>query len=140
MIINSIRKFMLECPHLDEFAKGINVDYLDDEIASYSIEEVPTNPIIKRYVDGSSVRQFEFIFASRESYGQEVLQNIENSGFYEHFADWIEEKNKACGFPVLGSNLQARKIECTSTGYAFQTDEDRARYQIQLRLTYFKEA
>ena len=35
---------MLECPHLDEFAKGINVDYLDDEIASYSIEEVPTNP------------------------------------------------------------------------------------------------
>ena len=76
MIINSIRKFMLECPHLDEFAKGINVDYLDDEIASYSIEEVPTNPIIKRYVDGSSVRQFEFIFASRESYGQEVLQNI----------------------------------------------------------------
>ncbi len=44
MIINSIRKFMLECPHLDEFAKGINVDYLDDEITSYSIEEVPTNP------------------------------------------------------------------------------------------------
>ena len=140
MIINSIRKFMLECPHLDEFAKGINVDYLDDEIASYSIEEVPTNPIIKRYVDGSSVRQFEFIFASRESYGQEVLQNIENSGFYEHFADWIEKKNKASEFPVLGRNLQARKIECTSTGYAFQTDEDRARYQIQLRLTYFKEA
>ena len=56
--------------------------------------------IIKRYVDGSSVRQFEFIFASRESYGQEVLQNIENSGFYEHFADWIEEKNKASEFPV----------------------------------------
>lgn len=138
MIIDSIRKFILQCPHLDELAKGVNVDYLDEDITSYSIEEAPTNPIVKRYIDGSSERQFEFIFASRESYGPEALQNIENSGFYEHFADWIEEKNKEGELPALERGLQARKIECTSTGYAFQTDEDRARYQIQLRLTYFK--
>ena len=29
-------------------------------------------------------------------------------------------------------------IECLSTGYAYQTGIDTARYQIQLRITYYK--
>lgn len=140
MIIDAIRKYVLKCPHLNEFAKGINIDYLGEDVDSYSIEETPCNPLVKSYVDGSSIRQFEFIFASRESYGPEVLQNIENCGFYEHFADWIEKENKANNLPILDGRLRAEKIECTSTGYAFQTEVDRARYQIQLRLTYYKEA
>lgn len=140
MIIDAVRTFMLKCPHLNEFAKGINVDYLSEDIDSYSIEETPCNPIVKRYVDGSTMRQFEFVLASRESYGPEILQNIENCGFYEHFADWIEKENKMNNLPILEKGLKAEKIECTSTGYAYQTEVDRARYQIQLRLTYFKEA
>ena len=139
MIIDSIRKYMLKCPHLSEFAKGINVDYLGSEADSYSLEETPCVPIVKRYVDGSSIRRFEFIFCSRESYGAEALQNIANCGFYEHFADWIEEQNRIGELPELREGLTSQKIECTSTGYAMQVDEDTARYQIQLRLTYFKE-
>ena len=85
----------------------------------YSIEETPCNPIIKKYIDGSSIRQFEFIFASRESYGPDVLNNISNSGFYEDFANWIEEENIKGNLPDLNDK------EC--------------RYQIQMRITYFQE-
>lgn len=137
-IIESIRSFISKCPYLSEFSNGINVDYLDNEFTSYSIEEVPSNPVIKTYINGSSVRQYLFIFTSRESYGQDVMQNLENSGFYEHFADWLDEQSMLGNLPILSDNKEARKIEAITSGYAFATDIDKARYQIQCRLVYYK--
>lgn len=77
MIIDSIRKFIRTCPYLQEFdgAVKVNVDYLGEESTAYSIEETPCEPIIKKYVDGSSIRQFEFIFCSRESYKSEAKRS-----------------------------------------------------------------
>ena len=139
MIIDSIRKFIRKCPCLSEFngAVRVNVDYLESKPTTYSIEEVPTQPIIKKYIDGSSLRQYEFIFASRECYGPDVLQNIDNCGFYEDFANWIENQNLDGNLPILKDKV-CRSIECLSNGYAFQTDVDKARYQIQMRITYFQ--
>lgn len=139
MIIDSIRKFIRTCPNLQEFngAIKVNVDYLGPESTAYSIEETPCEPMIKKYVDGSSIRQYQFIFASRESYGPDVLQNISNCGFYEDFASWIEGENIKGNLPILDGK-ECRSIECLSTGYAFQTDVDKARYQIQMRITYFQ--
>lgn len=138
MIINAIKEYIEKCPYLSEFSRGININFLDDEISSYSIETIPINPIIKRYVDGSSIRQYLFLFCSKESYGQEVLQNIQNSGFFEKFTLWIEENNKQGILPNLNDGQEAIKIEVLTTGYPFQTDVDRARYQIQLKLEYFQ--
>lgn len=138
MIINAIKEYIEKCPYLSEFSRGININFLDDEISSYSIETIPVNPIIKRYVDGSSIRQYLFLFCSKESYGQEVLQNIQNSGFFEKLTLWIEENNKQGILPNLNDGQEAIKIEVLTTGYPFQTDVDRARYQIQLKLEYFQ--
>lgn len=139
MIINSLRNFIRECPYLQEFngAIRVNVDYLGEESTVYSIEETPCEPIIKKYVDGSSKRQYQFVFTSRENYGADVLQNIDNCGFYEHFSTWLEEQNLIGNLPEL-ENKEALKIEATSTGYAFQTDIDKARYQIQCKLIYMQ--
>lgn len=139
MIIDGIRNYIRNCPYLQEFfnAVKVNVDYLAEEPTSYSIEEVPCNPIIKKYVNGDSIRQYEFIFCSRESYGSDVLQNINNCGFYEDFSNWIEEQNLIGNLPIL-DDKECRSIECLTTGYAFQTDVDKARYQIQMKITYFQ--
>ena len=140
MIINALRNYIRTCPHLDTFnnAIRINVNYLEPNTDTYSIEEVPIEPILKRYINGDSVRQYAFIFTSREPYGVDVLQNIDNSGFYEKFADWIENQNNNEIFPLLDNGLEALTIEVTSTGYAFAVTEDTAQFQIQLRLKYFK--
>ena len=137
-IIESLRKFISMCPYLYEFNESINVDYLSDEYGSYSVEEVPTDPITKKYLDGSSERQFDFIFCSRESYGADVFQNIENSGFYENFSDWVEGCSNRGILPELGENREALRIETTTGGYAFATDINQARYQIQLKLIYLQ--
>ena len=138
MIIESLKDYISTCPYLYEFNKEINVDYLDDDSTTYSIEEVPCEPIIKKYLNGDTKRQYDFIFASRESYGPDVFQNIENSGFYEDFASWIEEESFNNNLPDLGESRESIKIEVSTTGYAFQTDINQARYQIQLKLIYFQ--
>ena len=92
-ITQAVLDYLNQCPLLETFNRGINVDFLEEHIDSYTIEETPHEPILKRYVDGSSIRQYEFLFASRESYGPEVFQNLENNGFYEQFSEWIEEQN-----------------------------------------------
>lgn len=139
-IIENIRNFIKKCPYLEEFegAVRIGVDYLDKETTNYSIEKVPCNPIIKKYVDSSCKKQELFIFSSRESYGQDVFNNIDNINFYEKFAEWIEEMNIKGELPLLDNKKEAEKLEVTSNGYAFQTDIDKARYQIQLRLIYLE--
>lgn len=140
MIIKALRDYIRACPHLDTFNNAIkvNVNYLEADTDTYSIEEVPVEPIVKKYVNGDSVRQYAFIFTSREPYGVDVLQNIDNSGFYEKFADWIENQNDNEIFPVIDNGLEPLEIKVTSTGYAFAVTEDTAQFQIQLRLKYFK--
>lgn len=66
------------------------------------------------------------------------MQNIDNAGFYEKFADWIENQNDNDILPVLENGLETLEIKVTSTGYAFAVTEDTAQFQIQLKLKYFK--
>lgn len=128
----------LKC--LDTFNNAIrvNVNYLEPYADTYSVEEVPIEPIVKQYVNGDSIRQYAFIFTSREPYGADVLTNIDNSGFYEKLADEIEKNNNNNIFPLLDNGLEALEIKVTSTGYAFAVTEDTAQFQIQLRLKYLR--
>ncbi len=140
MIIQGIRNYMRGLKCLDTFNNAIrvNVNYLEPTPDTYSIEEIPIEPILKKYVNGDSIRQYAFIFTSREPYGADVLQNIDNSGFYEKLADEIESNNDNELFPILEDGLEPQEIKVTSTGYAFAVTESTAEYQIQLRLKYLK--
>ena len=137
-IIESIRNYIGELDCMQIFDNAINVNYLDSEADSFSIEEVPCNPIIKKYLDGSSVRQYQFIFCSREPYSSEIVQNIENSSFYEDFADEIENKSNNDILPILDSKLEAIALEVISTGYTVSVTEDTSMYQINLKFKYKK--
>ena len=139
-IIESVKNFILTCPYLTELA-AVNVDFLPDSQDTYSIEEVPTNSVIKTYLDGSQERQYVFVFASRFHYSDETKNNIENSGFYEDFSDWLDEQTQNGILPIMRDGLTPTKIEAISSGYLFDISGDlsNARYQIQCRLIYDKE-
>ena len=139
-IIESVKNFILTCPYLTELA-AVNVDFLPDSTDTYSIEEVPTNSVIKTYLDGAQERQYVFVFASRFYYSDETKNNIENSGFYEDFSDWLDEQSQNGNLPIMREGLTPTKIEAISSGYLFDISGDlsNARYQIQCRLIYDKE-
>lgn len=130
-LIDYIRSLLRTCPLLEN--ERINVDFLDAQNGSYSVNTSPAAPIVKRFIDGSSIRQYVFTFSSAELYGEEIRQNLENAGFWEGFMEWIESVTLP---QSLETGQEPQKIEVLSSGYAFMTDADSARYQIECRLLY----
>lgn len=139
-IVESVKNYILTCPLLGDLGR-LNIDFLPEDPDTYSIEEIPAQAIMKTYIDGSTERQFVFVFASRFLYSEEVRNNIENSGFYEQFAEWLEQQTEAENLPELSAGKTATKIEAMSSGYLYDISGDfsNARYQIQCRLIYDKE-
>ncbi|EPY2307076.1 chloramphenicol resistance protein [Clostridium sporogenes] len=140
MIIDRLKDYIenLKCIDTLNNAIKVNVNYLPTDIDTYSIEEIAVEPIIKSYINGDSIRQYAFIFTSREPYGEDILTNIDNSGFYEKLADEIEENNQNGILPILENGLKTLEIKVISTGYNCAVTEDTAQFKIQLRLKYFK--
>lgn len=137
-VIESIRNFIADCPLLKNGVL-LNVDRLGATEIEYTVDGEITNPVLRQYTDGSSLRQFEFVFASREKYGADTLQNIANSGFYEDFADWIETQSDSGNLPELDKCRVPQYIEVLSGGYVFDSDDSTARYQIQLKFVYYQD-
>lgn len=137
-IIDALEKYFIGCELLKDGA--LRVDYLGEKPVEYTIEVLPCDPVVKRYLGGSTARQYLFAFGSREFYSQERLQNIQNSAFYERLADWVETRSMSGVLPELPDGMEAQQLEVVSSGYLFDGSMTNARYQIQLRLLYFKEA
>lgn len=132
-IIDCIRDFVMQFPELKDGC--LLVDYLGSKAIAYTVEAIPCDRIFKKYTDGSCMKQFLFLFGSREFYGADVNQCIENLAFYENFENWILEQDNSGNLPDLDGRLPV-SIEVLTGGYAFDCDANTARYQIQLRLLY----
>lgn len=138
MIIDGLKTFMQGCPLLEEFNAAVGVDNLPERDDGFAIETVPCEPIKKRYINGDAIMQYMFNFTSKASYGEDVRQNIENIGFYESFAEWLDMCTRTNNLPDLPEGMTAQKIIAVTTGYIFDTEVDTAKYMIQCRLEYFK--
>lgn len=130
--IEKVREFFNQCPLLNK-DNQIGIDFLRQTIEEYVIESTPVSQIIEKYITGSSKRQDIFIFASRESYGPDTLQNILNSRFYEKIVSWIEEQNDNDILPEIEG---IESIEVLSTPYASKTSESTARYEFEFKIIY----
>lgn len=137
-ILESVREYIKTFPPLSE--REINVDYLPGDAQSYSVDVVPSEEILRQYVDGSSIRQFSFMVAVRNTYGQTVRQQLDNIGFFEEFTKWLERNAENGIFPELTDGRVSRGIAVSASGHAFETSTDTARYQLQCRLEYFQPA
>lgn len=139
-IIESVREFVKKCPYLDEFT-NINVDFLSPNDGGYSIDEQPTETILTRYIDGSTERQFVFAFSARFAWNQERENNINNSGFFEHFQQWLEECTENDDLPDMPDGMTPFSIKATSSGYLYGIENSQryAKYQCQCQLIYDKE-
>lgn len=138
MIIDAVKKYIETCPLLKR--GKINVNYLGDEPVKYSIDTVPASPVVKRYTDGGELRQFLFVFASREAYDANALENMKVSQFFEEFENWVSTQDIKRIYPVFDDKkLTATKIETVTSGYMYDVTRTTARFQIQLKLTYRKD-
>lgn len=136
-MIEKIRDYFKSKVTLAKEFDNILVDFLGEDATSYSIEPIPVEPVLKSYADGGSLRQYVFQFGSREFYDDSVAQNINNLGFYEKFQEEIETNNKNGVLPEI-TGIQS--IECLNNGTIQDVQSGTAKYVIQMRITYEKEA
>jgi hypothetical protein len=114
----------------------VSVNYLPESPTNYSIVPLPGARIIETDIVGNTVREYPFALQSMESTADE-LERLENSGFYETFAEWLDTQTEAGTFPTLDAGKTPTKIEATVGGVLFeQGQSDTGVYQIQCLLTY----
>lgn len=133
-MMEKIKEFIETCPLLE--GGKINVDYLEDEIDSYSIDRTPNEPQAYNYIDGYGGKfQINFDFVVTAPLSSKAIDNLINSKFCEDFMEWIKTKNQKKELPQIDG---AFSIKCTSPGYILQKTEETAIYIIQLAFTYYE--
>jgi len=130
-VTKAIRDYLLTCPYLNQ--EKISIDYLGSDANEYSIEKVSCEPIIKQYVDGSTIRQYQFALTSIRNYGDNDNTNMENQDFYELFEQWIGRQNNLNNFPDIEG---VYAIEIIQDSSLITKETNLAKYQIQLRVLY----
>ncbi len=133
-MIEKIREYLIENKIVDEECR-VNVDFLGENPTEFAIIPIAVNPILKKYIDGSSLRQYQFQLISCSYYGADVLQNMANSKFYEELYDKIESFNDEGVLPDIEG---IESIECLNNGAILDATVNAARYSIQMRITYEK--
>lgn len=133
-MIEKIRKYLIENEIVDEECR-VNVDFLGENPTEFAIIPIAVNPILKKYIDGSSLRQYQFQLISCNYYGADVMQNMANSKFYEELYDKIESNNDD---GILPNIKGIESIECLNNGAILDVTTNTARYSIQMKITYEK--
>lgn len=139
-VAGRVRDFIETCPFLKDFEEAtfpvVNMNLLEDNPTMYSIEETPAEPIVKRFANGDTVRQYVFSLCSRELYGR--AENEKTAEFYEKFADWLEECTKEGQLPLLSGQLQSKSIRATTNGYLYDNQSKSCQFRIQCQFIYYK--
>lgn len=137
-VVRAVQKYISTAPPIFALNAIVGVDYLKEETGCYSIESVPCDPIVTYYLDGSSVRRYQFVFAGKEIWDDDVILNIENIGFYDALVDWFEENTRKGILPDLGDDREAMSIRTLSSPMLMTENGEKARYQITCELEYLQ--
>lgn len=118
---------------LNQNIKQINANMLSDKIDNYSLDKIPTNTEVQRWICGVIKRRDVFSFRSRMSYSQDTINNLKNIGFFEDFEYKIKSNNDKGVLPEI-ENIES--IECLNCGTMNNTDGTTAEFDIQIQITY----
>lgn len=113
-----IKEWIETCPLLE--GNKIKVDYLEEDIDSYSIDRTPIQPEVKPFVDGrGGKKQISFDFSVQAPLSSQSIVNLANSKFCEDFMKWVSTQNRLKNFPNING---AFSIKCTSPRIYFAED------------------
>lgn len=136
--ISKLREYLLKV--IDEITENknyqINADMLDNEPNNYSIDKIPTDSNIEKWIIPISKKRDVFSFRNRKGYSQDTVNNLKNIGFFEVFEKLIETNNKNKIWPDIKG---IEKIECLNPGTMNNNTPSTAEFDIQIQITYREE-
>ena len=135
--ITKLRSYLFDVINsiTDDTNYQINADMLGN-IDDYSLDKMPTNTEIEKWITGTTKRREVYAFRSRKSYSQDTIDNLLNIGFFEQFERKIKSNNDRGILPNI-ENIES--IECLNCGTMLSNDNgNSAIFDIQIQITYIE--
>jgi hypothetical protein len=111
----------------------INSNMLSNDINNYSIDKIPTEAVVERWITGIEIHRDVYSFRSRMAYSQDVINNLSNIGFFEDFETKIFSNNKKGILPEIDGIQEIRCLNCGTMNFA---ETNTAEFDIQIQITY----
>ena len=111
----------------------INTNMLSNDINNYSIDKIPTQTTVERWIMGVEIHKDVFSFRSRMAYSQDVINNLSNIGFFEDFEAKIYSNNEEGILPEIDGIQEIRCLNCGTMNFA---ETNTAEFDIQIQITY----
>lgn len=111
----------------------INANMLSKNIDNYSLDKIPTESTIEKWINGTIIHKDVYSFRSRAEYNTDSINNLKNIGFFEKFESKISSNNKK---GVLPNIKGIESIECLNTGTMVSANTNTAEFDIQIQITY----
>lgn len=137
--INKLREYLMSVIDalVNDNKYQINANMLSNKVGDYSLDKIPTNSEVERWITGDVIHRDIFSFRSRKKYSQQAITNLSNIGFFEEFEQVIRTKNENDELPDIDG---IESIECLNCGTMVQNDDGQtAEFDIQIQITYREE-
>lgn len=136
--INSLREYL--CKIIDTLTTNknikINANMLSKNVNNYSLDKIPTESTVEKWINGLEIHKDVYSFRSRKEYSTNDINNLQNIGFFENFESLIKSNNKK---GVLPNIKGIQSIECLNCGTMLSADTNTAIFDIQIQITYREE-
>lgn len=111
----------------------INANMLSNDINNYSLDKIPVNSEVEKWIVGVVKRKDVYSFRSRMAYSQDTINNLKNIGFFEIFESVIKSNNDEGILPSIDG---IESIECLNCGTMSSAETGTAEFDIQIQVTY----
>lgn len=133
--ITKLRKYLFDI--IDDLLKNknyqINANMLSNDINNYSLDKIPTASKVEKWICDLEIHKDVYSFRSRMSYSQDVMNNLQNVGFFEIFESIIYSNNKKGILPEIEG---IESIECLNHGSMTDETTNTCEFDIQLQIKY----
>jgi hypothetical protein len=111
----------------------LNIDFLSKDAGNFSLDKIPMQKVVDRWIVGSNLCQDTYSFRSRMNYSADVINNMKNIGFFETFEKKIYDRNKNRILPDIDG---IESIACPNCGSVNNANTNTAELDIQIRIEY----
>ena len=111
----------------------INANMLSNDINNYSLDKIPTDTELEKWIIGPIVKRDVYSFRSRMAYSQDTINNLKNIGFFEKFEQIIKSNDENGILPEI-ENIES--IKCLNCGTMNNAETKTAEFDIQIQITY----